>query len=380
MKNDVHRKIRNIAYMNSEASCTYCKRLSHRAETSLDDKEYAEYLHKLRIQDESRLIGRINEKPHKVLHFFLHQLMKISRIAAGIKVIKLNEKLPIMPPEMPVIFVITHVGKNDIAVFNEVVERHFTILSGDYESLHNNVEGFITALNGVLFFDMNSKTDRKSVESRVEQILTRGDNILCSMEAAWNLSPNTLCAKLFPGMIRCAIRSNAAIVPIGIERFNRKLYGINVGNRFFSDWSSISADDKEAILKVAQELRQAMAEAKFELYLDARLQPLITYRRRDIGEYDSYLQNFKNDILSEWTFTEKDIQSKRFHDKTEPEHAFSYISKRFERLRRSKTWGQSENMLFAELAANMKSSSYPQPVQNYLLNLYKELSEEQKNK
>lgn len=54
---------------------------------------------------------------------------------------------------------------------------------------------------------------------------------MCSMEAAWNLSANEIVMELFPGMLRAALRSNALIVPVGIERFSYRLYGINVAQR-----------------------------------------------------------------------------------------------------------------------------------------------------
>lgn len=64
--------------------------------------------------------------------------------------------VPKIPKGRQAIFVLMHVGRDDIAIFNEVVGEHYTILSGDYESLHNNVEWFVSALNGTLFFNMKS--------------------------------------------------------------------------------------------------------------------------------------------------------------------------------------------------------------------------------
>lgn len=64
---------------------------------------------------------------------------------------------------------------------------HYTILSGDYESLHCRVEGLLMYLNGIVFFDMRSKQERMEIEQRVVSVLNSGDSILCSMDANGNV-------------------------------------------------------------------------------------------------------------------------------------------------------------------------------------------------
>ena len=210
----------------------------------------------------------------------------------------------------PVIFVVTHAGKYDISVFNQVVNRHFVVLSGDYESLHNNVEGLFTMLNGVVFFDMNSPTDRKTVIPRVVDMLGRGNDILCSMEAAWNISPNVLVTPLFKGMLLAAEKADTVIVPVGIERFNRNLYGVNVSSEVFDPKTEIQT---YGIDEALEKLRQKMAELKFEEYYHPQIFQKISISRKEIGDFETYKRWFVEDILCEWTFTEEIVKSKGYN-------------------------------------------------------------------
>ncbi len=235
----------------------------------------------LRQKDDEAGINNLDLTTRRKVSPLLRFILMMSAMFSGLRIKKLNCKLP-ETNGRPVIFVFTHVGKEDQIVFSHV-KKHYTILSGDYESLHNNVEGLICSLNGILFFDMRSKKERAEIESRVESILRSGDNILCSMEAAWNLSPNV--HELFPGMIRSAIRTNAVIMPIGIERFSRKLFGINAGFSFF--------DPK-------------------------------TY----VGRFGSE----REEILEGWTFTEDVIREKTYKNDNAPERVFGYVIKKYTKL------------------------------------------------
>ncbi len=237
----------------------------------------------LRQKDDEAGINNLDLTTRRKVSPLLRFILMMSAMFSGLRIKKLNCKLP-ETNGRPVIFVFTHVGKEDQIVFSHV-KKHYTILSGDYESLHNNVEGLICSLNGILFFDMCSKKERAEIESRVESILRSGDNILCSMEAAWNLSPNVPVHELFPGMIRSAIRTNAVIMPIGIERFSRKLFGINAGFSFF--------DPK-------------------------------TY----VGRFGSE----REEILEGWTFTEDVIREKTYKNDNAPERVFGYVIKKYTKL------------------------------------------------
>lgn len=332
-------------------------RLSKRQEALLTNEEYEIYLKQLKSQDENSKLGTMSLRHRMRYHGLLRFLMRADRISKGIVVRKLNSKMPDVPNDRQIIFVLTHVGKDDISIFNEVINRHYTILSGDYESLHNNVEGFILALNGTVYFDMKSKEERAAIEERVVQVLKSGDNILCSMEAAWNLSPNEIVMELFPGMLRAALKSNALIVPVGIERFSHKLYGINIAKEAFDVKNYIRKyTDVDYAIEIARcELRQIMAELKFETYFDEYIQKKIQVSRKSLGDYEQYDKAFKADILKGWTFTEEIVDTKKYRNKCKPQYAFEYVLKKYNKL----LWEKDNYKKYCELLRECKNPVYP---------------------
>lgn len=293
--------------------------------------------------------------------------MKASRIFAGIRICKLNTDISITYRDTPIIFVFTHVGRDDITVFSEMIKRHYTILSGDYESMHNRVEGFISMINGTIFFDMKSKEERILAEEKVVDILKSGDNILCCMEAAWNISPNEIVQELFPGMIRAAIKAKAVIICVGIERFNAKLYGINIAQKVFDPAPYLNQyrNEKTVVNIMRDEIRQYMAELKFQLYFHEKIQKEITIRRHDIGDYDKYEQKFKQDILKGWTFTEQIIEQKKYRNIDKPKYAYGYVKKKYAGLLN----GIYDKNKLIELIRDIKDPVYPNCIHNELLRI-----------
>lgn len=342
-------------------------RLSKKKEQLLNEEQYAEYLRRLKAQDEKSYLGTMSLKQRMRYHGLLRFLLRIDRISKGVKVRKLNTQMPNVPTDRQVIFVLTHVGRDDISIFNEVISEHYTILSGDYESLHNNLQGFVIALNGTVFFNMKSKEERSSIEDRVVEVLKSGDNILCSMEAAWNLSANEIVMELFPGMLRAALRSNALIVPVGIERFSYRLYGINVAQKAFdvNEYITKYQDAWQAIEVAREDLRQIMADLKFQTYFEDYIQKKITVSRKEIGDFETYEKWFKADILKGWTFTEEIINEKKYRNKAKPQYAFAYVVDKYKN-----NLEQSENeVFFCELMQEIENPIYPTCVRRALRNL-----------
>lgn len=189
------------------------------------------------------------------------------------------------------------------------------------------------------------------------KILNDGDNILCSMEAAWNLSANEIVMELFPGMIRAAIKSNSVIIPVGIERFSYRLYGINVASKVFepNDYVDKYKNIDAAIEEARHDLRQIMADLKFQTYYEDYIQKEISVSRKSIGDYCAYDKVFKEDILRGWTFTEEIVNSKKYRNRAKPQYAFSYVvDKHRFRLNHS-----DDNRALLELIKDIRNPVYP---------------------
>lgn len=349
-------------------------RLNKNDEIKLSDYEYLLYLKELRLYDEISRLSNLSLEKQKQYNPFLQKIMSLSRIVSGAKVKIINKNMPENDLDKPIIFVLSHVGKDDQIIFNEAIKKHYTILSGDYENLHNNIEGFITKLNGVIFFDMNSKEERKNVIHRVSQKLKEKDNILCSMEAAWNLSPNSIVNKLFPGMVYSASETGALILPVAIERFNSKLYSINVSDMYFDPkkfFENVELNKKN-VDEYTEKIRQKLADLKFQTYYDKYIYNKIFTKRTEIGDYDKAEEEFKKDILKGWNFDENDIERKGYIRKDDPKEVYKYFLKMFQtRLEKKDDLSiRQYALLMSELKKEINNSVYPNKVHNELLNLY----------
>lgn len=355
-------KLRNIeSYMDTEiATGKKVRRMTVNQEAKLSDEEYLCYLHRLRIQDDNGFLNKISLKTRKRVSVLLRGLMKASLKIGGIKVHSINTDIPREENNRPIIFVLTHCGRDDISVFSKYIKCHYTILSGDYESMHNRIEGLICGLNGQVFFDMKSKAERGSIVDKVVGILNSGDNILCSMEAAWNISPNELVYELFPGLLLAALKSNAVILPIGIERFSKKLYGFNASAKFFypEKYCGVNPDNCELRCALV-ELRNEMASLKYECYFHPTISKLISIKRAALGDFDEYWKWFKDDVLDGWTFTERDIEQKRYRNRNKPQYVFGYLIDKYEK----NSLSLEE---FASLLCEMRNPIYPNVIRDEL--------------
>lgn len=361
-------------------------RLTNEKEEQLTDDEYAIYLKQLRIHDDNSKVHNLSVSQRKKLVPLVRTLMKVSRITSLIKIRRLNKKMPKIPGERPIIYVLTHAGKDDQVVFSDVIKDHYTVLSGDYESLHNCIEGKVCALNGIEYFDMRSEKERAMIEERIEQKINEGDNILCSMEAAWNLSANVPVLELFAGMIRSAIKTNAVIMPVGIEMFDKRFFGINVGETYFDPSTYVGKyeTEREMLDTARADLRQLMADIKMQLYFDKKINKKITTTRDTIGDYDEYNEEFKKEILSGWTFTEEAVKKKAYNNKNNPENVFAYVIKKYSNLEeiyamtndtsitedlRKQMLGKLEQLL-VELSEDLKNRVYPNEIHNKLQQIF----------
>lgn len=184
-----------------------------------------------------------------------------------------------------------------------------------------------------------------------------GDNILCSMEAAWNLSANELVMELFPGMIRAAKKSYSVIIPVGIERFSCRLYGINIAKEIVDPCEHYEKYEEEelAVEQARTDLRHIMAELKFQIYYESYIHKRITASRKSIGDYNSYNEKFKADILKGWMFTEEMVNEKKYRNKAKPQYAFSYVVDKFRfHLKKS-----DDKLVLCELVKEIQNPVYP---------------------
>lgn len=283
------------------------KKLSKDEEKNLTPDEYKEYYFYLRELFEKSKINNLSLETKRKLHPLLLTLIKISNKVNGYKLMILDDKR--IKTNRPIIYAVTHIGKADIEVVSEAIKEHFYLLCGDFESLHDTLDGLFLSLNGVLYFNEKDKEDRKNVKQRMKNTLKKGGNLLYFPEGTWNLTANLPLNKCYFGIIEVALETNAIIVPIAIEQYDKNFIA-NVGENF--DVLNYSSSDITELKKIAiRELRDVMATLKWEIW-----ESVPKLKRSEITT--DYYEKFINDKIGEWpTLTLKDFTNAIYKEKNE---------------------------------------------------------------
>lgn len=284
-------------------------------------------------------------KSNKINHVPLYAGLKVQRIFSGYKLHVLNETPKYYKNEdgeelevfvRPVIFAPNHVRKKDIEMIMEALKRQVILLSGDFENVHGTFSGSALEKNGIIYFDMEDKLDRKNVREVEKQVLNKNQCLLKFFEASWNLSPNLLLYKGYYSLVQTAIDTNALVIPVAFEQpvkfdmTDKDIY-IKFGKPI--DYSEIYCDKtpysrvvikrelsheekKEAI----ENLRSDIATLLYDIFSE-----YCNEKRDDLPE--GYFEKYKEKVLSEWYFNEDDISKKHFVDKSvvEQEDAFKHL-------------------------------------------------------
>lgn len=195
--------------------------------------------------------------------------------------------------EKPVIYAITHIGKFDYQLVSEAIRSHQIPFAGDPETMYRTFDGFFLGINGIIYCDTESKTDRKIGKETAINLLENGKNLLIYPEGVWNVTTNLLVIPLFPGVIEMSQTTGCDIVPVAIEQYGKD-FVVNIGKNF--KVSSMEENkNKQYINEKRTELRDAMATLKWEI-MEARE----TIKREDLGTYEEEKEKFVETRLNEW--------------------------------------------------------------------------------
>jgi hypothetical protein len=159
------------------------------------------------------------------------------------------------------------------------------------------------------------------------------------------------------------------------------LYGINISDRIFdpTEYFTNMPVTKESLSLAKEEIRNLLASAKFETYFCPEIAGKIAAKRVDIGNYETYYENFKRDILKGWTFTENDIQRKAYRSVDSPEYVFKYLIHKYNRLLEhhdSKFRRDEDTKEIINLIHDVKDNTYPNEIHRQLVTIYQKLCEE----
>ncbi len=280
-------------------------------------EEFLELYYKLRRKNESLLFERLSvsakQKIHKVVLFAYIAKNHLGGFSYEIIKNKRTET------KRPVIFAVTHIGKFDIELMSEALKDHNYILTGDFEHLQGTIDEIFLALNGIIYFNEDVKSDRQSAADRMIAVLKQGGNLMYFPEGAWNMIPHLPMLPLYWGIIDVARQGNAIIVPVACDQYG-KHFKVNIGSNF--DVQNYP-DGIEGKTKAIGELRDIMATLKYEIW---ETETMLKRSELTGNEWEQYCEaRFK-----EWPyFNHKHIERLVYRPKgiISPEEAFAFWEK-----------------------------------------------------
>ena len=315
------------------------KILSKKEESKLSKEEQIAYYKKLRQNyQDNRWIENISDETRNRLHKPFTFLFKFSSYilhSQNIKVLdsgykdKNNSTSAEIDHNRPIIYVINHVGKYDVETVGQIVTEPFSLLSGDFENLHNTFDGNMLGIHGVIYYDMNVKEESKQVKEKLINHLNKGNNVMWCIEQTWNFSPNKLVLDSKYGIIDIAKKTNAQIVPIGILQYDRKMLGsrfvIKQGNIFDVNEYYKKYDKLTAKKEGIKDLRDILATLMWYI-MEYDFNEYGPEDRDDLVDNDYWAKYICNRI-KEWKFTYEEVMDKRFFDPnvTKEEDVYSFL-------------------------------------------------------
>lgn len=279
--------------------------------------QYKRELRKYQVETKQKIKGiELKKAVHPIINF----LIKGRRIFAkqtltcykssedNVEILK-NKKTIVTDLKKitkPIIFAITHTGKYDIEIVNEVITLPYYLLSDDEEYMYRTIDGYITELNGVIYVDSDYPEDLKVAKETSIKVLNQGGNVMWFPEGIWNLSPNQMILPCKYGIIDVAKETGAVIVPIAIDQKNKDFF-VNVGKEIYPE--KLKATTQEDKIESINYLKDVLSTLKWQIWEQYGIE-----QRKDIP-FD-YYEKFIEEKIAEWPFfTIKDIEKRVFKPK-----------------------------------------------------------------
>lgn len=253
------------------------------------EEEFNRLYFTTREKDENSLLGKLSLKTRQRLHKFVLLIFAIKNRLSGFSCTVIKDERE--TTNRPIIFALTHVGKFDIEVSAMGIKSHFYLLSGDYEHLQGLIDGAFLLINGVLYFNEKVKSDRIKVVDRMIDHLKLGGNLVYFPEGTWNLQPELPMLPCYWGIVDVAQKSNAIIIPVAVEQYNRR-FKINIGKNF--DMQTFGSDSAEKARAISS-LRDVLATLKWEIW---ETEPILKRNELLGNEWDDYIKA----RLGEWPY------------------------------------------------------------------------------
>lgn len=304
---------------NNNVEKEYCKfqkkNLWKRMKMSVNDLN-AYYRKKRQFEYEMKLPIKVNCL-NKRIYYFFQKSLKLDRFLNGRTLTIVRDDR--VDTGRTRIYAATHVGQNDVVSGWEAFGEQAYVIMGDPGDAYRSIEGFLIYLAGVIYMDTgwytddngivqynpDCKVDRRICFHNCIEYLKQGANIYIFPEGAWNITANKLVQKLYMGAVNMACYGNADIIPVAIDRVDKKNYTLSMGK-------NIIVDNKMDKSKINDYLRDVLCTLKWEL-----IERKGIIKRSMLRDYKTEYQRFVDDIMSETKrgYTEDIIRSSCWHDR-----------------------------------------------------------------
>lgn len=270
------------------------------------DFEKYQYKKKKNIEQNRKIRGKnIRVVLRPLLRFALFAQRKLKKQKTEI----IGNRNYVLPKDRPVIFSVTHIGKYDFEIVNELIKEQFYVMASDYRNMHGNFNGFMMNLFGCVFVNEISKEDRKNTSILMKKILKtkafgKNLNAMIFGEGTWNLSENEIVYDISFGTIDIALSTNAVILPIGIEQYKNEfvvnfgeVYDPNLMLKQITDMPYNEVEEKDMQYKIKElannELRDRLATLKYEIWEKKGI------TKRECLD-NNYWEKYIEERLNEW--------------------------------------------------------------------------------
>lgn len=214
-----------------------------------------------------------------VVHFKIHKYYNLIKHENDINFVSDNYKYKneLKQNKKQKIIVMNHSNVHDFPIINQVLKKHFIILS-DINNIEG-INGFVINMNGCICLDRENKESRKKAFEELKKTLELGHDILIMPEGTWNLTDSIPMLPFSWGVIELSKTTNVDILPVVLEYENKDCY-VNIG-----EYINVNnfKDKKEAYIN----LRDTLATLRWNLW---ELKGLYNYEGVSKVEFDNYIK------------------------------------------------------------------------------------------
>lgn len=128
-------------------------------------------------------------------------------------------------PKGPKIYAITHTYSREDVVWGVVYAgRQSHLVTNAKRELIYSSDGWGLWASGIILVERYDKENRKAVIKKAKRVTDLGGNVMIFPEGTWNMSPNQVVRKMWPGVYRMARESKVPVVPMGTMMYDGKFY------------------------------------------------------------------------------------------------------------------------------------------------------------